>query len=65
MMKRLLLNALFVWIAVSAVIVGVVQLKLTGRIMRSSPLIDRIMSHPSVKVYAEVWRQVDEMLKRV
>lgn len=64
-MKKLLLNALFVWIAISAVIVGIVQLKLTGRLVRSSPLIDRIMQHPSVRVYAEIWRQVDDMLSRV
>ena len=61
-MKKLILNALLVWLAISAAIAVLVQMRLVGRITSSSPLLEWLFKHPAVRTYTQVWRQVESMM---
>ena len=63
-MKKLLLNAFLAWVAVSAAIAVIVQMRLVGRLSKS-PLVDWLFKHPAVRTYAQVWRQVEVMLEQL
>lgn len=63
-MKKLLLNAFLAWVAVSAAIAVIVQMRLVGR-LSNGPLVDWLFKHPAVRTYAQVWRQVETMIEQL